>query len=256
MVKIFNTDCVAGMQKRLPDGSIDVIVTSPPYNLGIDYGAYDDRISRKSYLEWMFAVAIELYRVLPDTGSLFLNLGSKPTDPWVAYDVLAVFRQLFQLQNQFIWVKAISVDGVGSYGHRKPLNSQRFEDDCWEFVFHLTRTGKVPLEKLALGVPYADKTNIERYGKKADLRNRGNTWFVPYETTQLKKKDQPHPAIFPVQLATNCLLVHGRDKIRFVLDPFMGTGTTGKACQELGINCIGFEIDPGYCELAKERMNG
>ena len=60
MVKIFNTDCIAGMQKRLPDGCIDAIVTSPPYNLGIDYGTYDDHGPRAKYLEWMFDVAHEL----------------------------------------------------------------------------------------------------------------------------------------------------------------------------------------------------
>ena len=171
-----------------------------------------------------------------------------------------IFSNSRETSFQFIWVKAISVEdtegNIRSHGHRKPLNSKRFEDDCWEFIFHLTRTGDVQLDKLALGVPYADKRNVKRYGKEFDLRNRGNTWFIPYKTSQLKENDQPHPAIFPDQLATNCLLLHGRDKIRFALDPFMGTGSTGIACQKLGIDCVGFDIDPGYCELAKERLHG
>jgi site-specific DNA-methyltransferase (adenine-specific) len=247
MVTIFNEDCVSGMVSRLSDRSVDVIVTSPPYNLGID-GTYDDYISRQKYLEWMIDVANEMNRVLSNKGSLFLNLGSKPTDPWVPYDVMNVFRRSFKLQNTFIWVKSVTVEdakgNISSHGHYKPLNSKRFVNDCWEYVFHLTKGGDVPLDRLALGVPYADKSNVNRWdGVKADLRCRGNVWYVPYETIT---NHRPHPATFPVQLVKNCLLVHGKDKIRLALDPFMGIGSTGKACRDLGIECVGFEIDTDY----------
>ena len=256
MVNIFNEDCVLGMQNRLTAGEIDCIVTSPPYNLGIDYGTYDDHVSRQNYLNFMIDVAHGMSRVLSDTGSLFLNLGSKPTDPWVVYDVLNIFRRSFKLQNTFIWVKAITIDSIGkSFGHYKPLNSKRFVNDCFEYVFHLTQNGDVPLDRLAVGVPYTDKSNVKRWnGVKADVRCRGNTWLIPYKTIQSRQKDRPHPATFPVQLAKNCLLVHGLDHIRLALDPFMGLGTTAKACQELGINCVGFDIDPEYCKEAHRKL--
>ena len=255
MVSIHNEDCIFGMEKLDPR-SVDCIVTSPPYNLGVDYSAYDDYLPRGRYLEWMRNVAQGMERVLSDDGSLFLNLGSKPTDPWVAYDVLNVFRPMFKLQNQFVWVKSISVDGAGSWGHYKPLNSKRFVNDCWEFIFHLTKTGSVPLDRLALGVPYADKTNVQRWdGVKADVRCRGNVWFIPYETISNRAKDRPHPATFPVKLVENCLRVHGTDRIRLAMDPFLGLGSSARAAEGLGIDFVGFEIDPDYCSEAKERLN-
>jgi len=258
MINIFNEDCITGMRTRLKAGEVDVIVTSPPYNLGTAYGVYDDHISRKNYLEWIFDVSYEMYRVLSDAGSLFLNLGSKPTDPWVPYDILQVFRRNFKLQNTIIWCKHITIDSIGkSFGHFKPISSKRFVNDCFEYIFHFSKSGNVPLDRLAIGVPYQDKSNVERWGGvKSDLRCRGNVWFCPYETITNRQKDRPHPATFPVQLATNCLLVHGKDRIRLVLDPFMGIGTTGKACQELGIDCIGFDIDTGYCEVAEKLLGG
>lgn len=244
------------MQKHLGDKTVNVVVTSPPYNLGIKYGKYDDHISREKYLEWMVSVAGEVYRVLSDDGSLFLNLGSKPTDPWVAHDVVNVFRRMFKLQNTFVWVKSITLDDGNSYGHFKPLNSSRFVNDCWEHVFHFTKTGNVPLNRLAIGVPYTDKSNVKRWkGVKSDCRCRGNTWFIPYETITTRK-DRPHPATFPVQLVTNCLLLHGVEHIDLVMDPFMGLGSTARACRILDLNCTGFEIDPEYCKEATALLGG
>ena len=88
------------MAERLAPGSVDVVVTSPPYNLGIAYSQYDDSGSRAEYLAWLGRWAGQVRRVLSSAGSLFLNMGSKPTDPWGPYDVLMVMREYFHLQNQ------------------------------------------------------------------------------------------------------------------------------------------------------------
>ena len=79
-------DCIEGMN-MLPPGSMDVIVTSPPYNLGINYNGYNDRIPREEYLGWTDHWAEAVSRVLSCNGSFFLNVGSKPTDPTVSYEV-------------------------------------------------------------------------------------------------------------------------------------------------------------------------
>src|SRR6185503_10341021 len=73
-------DCVAGMRK-LADASVDIVVTSPPYNLGIKYSNYEDRKSRAEYLQWSCEWAREVKRVLRDNGSFFLNLGACPSNP-------------------------------------------------------------------------------------------------------------------------------------------------------------------------------
>ena len=108
------------------------------------------------------------------------------------------------------------------------------------------------LNKFAIGVPYQDKSNIGRWkGATKDLRPRGNTWFIPYGTIQ---KSRPHPTIFPVKLPEMCLKLHGTDKIKLAMDPFMGIGSTALACKKLDVNFIGFEIDESYVDIANKRL--
>ena len=109
------------------------------------------------------------------------------------------------------------------------------------------------LDKSAIGVPYQDKSNIGRWkGATSDLRPRGNTWFIPYETIH---ESRPHPTVFPVKLPEMCLKLHGIEKIKLAMDPFMGIGSTAIACEKLGINFIGFEIDKSYVEISRKRLS-
>ncbi|HMF96712.1 MAG TPA: site-specific DNA-methyltransferase [Vicinamibacterales bacterium] len=255
------------MLNRLDPHSIDVIVTSPPYNLGIAYNRYQDTLSGADYLEWTNIWIGAAARVLRPDGSLFLNVGAKPTDPWTALDVVQIARPHLRLQNIVHWIKSIAIDresaGVAAgltrdlaVGHYKPINSDRFLNDCHEFVFHLTRNGDTQLDRLALGVPYQDQSNIARWTKAADgLRCRGNTWFIPYETIQRRDRDRPHPATFPSKLPEHCLRLHGLSRVARVMDPFNGLGSTAVACARLGIaEFIGCDIDEAYLNEAVARL--
>ena len=108
----------------------------------------------------------------------------------------------------------------------------------------------VKIDRLALGVPYKDKSNIKRYKKNTegekDLRCRGNCWYIPYKTIRSSDKERPHPATFPIEIPENCIKLHGISPDLKVLDPFMGIGNTSLACYKLGINCVGFETDTNY----------
>jgi site-specific DNA-methyltransferase (adenine-specific) len=206
--------------------------------------------------------------VLRADGSLFLNVGAKPTDPWTALDVAQAARPHLQLQNIIHWVKSIAIDrnaaGAAAgltrslaVGHYKPINSSRFLNDCHEFIFHFTPHGATALDRLALGVPYQDESNIGRWRAAADgVRCRGNTWFIPYETIQRRDRDRPHPATFPSRLPEQCLRLHGLARIERAMDPFTGLGSTGVACARLGIDFIGAEIDEVYLEEAVARTRG
>ncbi|MGI0049179.1 MAG: DNA methyltransferase, partial [Nitrososphaera sp.] len=100
--------------------------------------------------------------------------------------------------------------------------------------------------------PYQDKTNIGRWKvAKEDRRDRGNTWFIPYETIQ-NKSERPHPATFPVKLPEMCVKVHGGAKM--VVDPFTGIGSTAVAAMRLGVPFVGFEIDEEYLDAAIARL--
>jgi site-specific DNA-methyltransferase (adenine-specific) len=83
----------------------------------------------------------------------------------IPFELMAELKKLFVLQNTFHWIKSISIETKEgkqiSAGHFKPIQSRRFVNDCHEYVFHLTKTGSTPLDRLAVGVPYSDKSNID-----------------------------------------------------------------------------------------------
>jgi site-specific DNA-methyltransferase (adenine-specific) len=254
-------DCVKGMS-QLPNEQVDLVVTSPPYNLGVRYRKYSDREDRQSYLRWCREWAVQVQRNLKPTGSFFLNIGAAPSNPMLPHEIVIELRDLFVLQNTIHWIKSITIedrDGdVRSYGHFKPISSKRFLNDCHEYIFHFTKIGRVEIDRLALGVPYQDKSNISRWShtRGSDLRCRGNTWFIPYETIQSHAKERPHPATFPVQLAEWCIKLHGVSRVHTMLDPFLGIGNSAIAAQRCGVKkLIGFEIDATYLAEAKRRLS-
>lgn len=263
-LRFYLGDAIDHLQ-RLSAGSVAVIVTSPPYNIGVRYRTFDDGAPRDEYLRWTGAWVAAAARVLAPEGSLFLNVGGKPTDPWTAFDVAQAARPHLSLQNVIHWIKSIAIErdlagtrtGLSAdvaVGHYKPINSPRFLNDCHEFIFHFSPAGATPLDRLAIGVPYQDRSNIGRWaGAEGGLRCRGNTWFIPYDTIQSRDRERPHPATFPVRLPEQCLRLHGRSRLGVVLDPFLGLGSTAVAAARLGVPFIGVELDEAYLREAVAR---
>lgn len=261
---IIHGDCLSGMS-RLPENSIDLVVTSPPYNLGIKYDTYQDKTERSAFIAWCLHWAAEVKRVMQDDASFFLNLGAAPKNPLLPHQLLLALTQadspLFTLQNTFHWVKSISVEtrqgDTISAGHFKPINSKRYVNDCHEYVFHLTKSGNVPLERRAAGVPYSDKSNINRWNHTGgeDKRCRGNNWFIPYDTINSRDQDRPHPATFPIGLVEQCIRIHGTGDSTRLLDPFNGIGTSAIAAHRMNIAAYtGFDIDQGYLATTHDRL--
>ena len=156
-------DCVDGM-RSLPANSIDIVATSPPYNLGIQYGSYQDDKPRQEYLLWLDSVFQSVKHCLKDDGHFWLNVGYSNLDPWVGMDVAQVARKHFALQNSFVWVKSITIDDITT-GHFKPINSDRFANPTWEHMFHFTKTGSVKCDRLSIGVPYMWECNLDQSGR-------------------------------------------------------------------------------------------
>ena len=259
-ISLHHGDCVAGMA-ALAAESVDLVVTSPPYNLGIAYSEYKDRLDRGEYLDWSVRWAAQVRRVLKPGGSFFLNVGATPANPLLPHELVLKLQPLFCLQNTIHWIKSITVQPKHgpemSVGHFKPLRGERFLTDCHEFVFHLSKSGDVRLDRLAIGVAYADKTNIARWSHTGgrDRRCRGNNWFVPYTTIRERKSQRPHPATFPVALATQCIRLHGVRPGMVMIDPLVGLGNAALAASECGVErFIGFDIDEQYLEEARRRL--
>lgn len=259
-------DCLQGMQDRVQPESVDVVVTSPPYNLGTQYSRYDDTIARAEYVSWLGQWGEIVAQVLSPDGSLFLNIGGKPSDPWGPLEVVSELRRHFVLQNVIHWIKSIAIEeedagnypqitGNVSVGHYKPINSPRYLNDCHEYIFHLTLNGDVKLDRLATGVEYQDKSNVARWNTAGrDRRCRGNTWFVPYRTIRSRARQRPHPATFPVKIPQMCIQLHGVERTRLVLDPFLGLGNSAVASVQLDVDFLGFDVDPEYCAVARDQV--
>lgn len=293
MGQIIKKDCLEGM-RSLDSESQDIVITSPPYNLDIKYGEYSDDQPRDQYLGWMADIFVEIKRVMKPDGHFFLNMGYSNVDPWVGQDVAMKARDHMVLQNNFIWVKSLAIDGQ-QMGHYKPINSQRFANPTWEHLYHFTKSGKVPCDKTSIGVPYADKANLDKTGRwrgrlikklgfkdKRDFDSRatdqqkeelhrllddktsrakpqedshcpGNVWFIPYDTITNRTDNRgTHPATFPVELAQRAIKFSGATGT--LLDPFMGTGTSGVAAVLEGLDYLGFDLDAKYIEFAEERI--
>jgi site-specific DNA-methyltransferase (adenine-specific) len=244
-------DVLEGLQS-LASGSVACTVTSPPYNIGIKYSTHQDR--RSDYLPWIEEVCKKIRRVTKDDGHFFLQVGDTSVDPLISNRVLGCALSTgWMLQNKIVWAKNISI-GDDSHGHFKPINSPRFLNQTHEYIFHLTKAGDLPIDRLAIGVSFVDKANIRRFDHQHDVRCRGNTWFIPYETVQSTGGKYHHPAIFPVLLPEMCIRLSGIATGSLVLDPFVGSGSTLVACERLGMLGMGFDIDAVYVETANRRI--
>jgi len=265
-VTLWCEDAIAGLPRRVPAGGADVVVTSPPYNAGVRYGAYADDRPRAEYLAWIGSFRDAVDRVLAGAGSLFLNISGRPSDPWLPWDVARTVGERFVLQNVLHWVKSIAIDrdsagraaGLArdlAVGHYKPLVSDRYVHGAHEYVFHFSRRGDVPIDRLAIGVPYQDASNATRWrAGRGGRRCRGNTWFLPYATIRERATDRPHPATFPPELPERCLRLHGLDRVRRAVDPFVGIGSSAVAAARLGVDFVGFDVDRAYLAVAARRV--
>lgn len=238
------------------DDWCDLTVTSPPYNIGIKYADdVSDRMKEADYLAFSRSWLVGVLLATKPQGSLFLNVGSLSSNPMLPFRMLdAAETAGWKLQNTFHWIKSISFPGKDgewvSRGQFKPINSDRYVNNMHEYVFHLTPEGNTPVDKLAVGVPYQDKTNVERWSGKQDKRCRGNVWFIPYPTIQAHRD---HPAVFPVALAEMCIKIGGSPAV--VMDPFVGSGSSGVAAAACGAKeFVGIDLSPTYIENSRERI--
>jgi len=243
----------------IKDESVDLIITSPPYNIGRNYNEYND--NREDYITWLSNILNLCCNKLKKTGHLFLNLASTKNDPFGCYKIAENLN--WKLQNNIIWSKAVEIDGYVR-GYSTPTSSKRYLQNGWEHIFHFTKEGNTEIDLEWSGVPYnTDYNNAVRNEKRSGKNWRSTTtcWYFTYKskaTKQINKEltsDKLHPAIYPNNLVEKCIKVSGL-KSGLVLDPFMGTGTTGLVAKEYNLDFQGIEIDQDYFNFAKQRIEG
>lgn len=229
--KIYRGDCLEVM-KSMPSGSVDLIVTSPPYNLGFSkrrgmkdssksslwhtgklldgYASYDDALPHDEYVEWQRNVLRECWRLLSDEGAIYLN--HKPRIQkgllWTPLDL-----------NPGLPVRQIIIWDRGSGFN---FNRSFFTPSHEWIVIYAKPNFRFPRGKLPRDV-----------------------WQFPHA------RNNDHPAPFPVELPMTAI---EHTDATVILDPFMGSGTTGVAAMRCGRDFIGIELDQGYCEAAAKRI--
>ena len=245
---IYCTECVAGMRK-LPDGFIDLTVTSPPY----------DNLRTYNGFAWDFeATARELYRITKDGGVVVWVVGDatiKGSETGTSFRQALLFKEIgFNLHDTMIYEK----NGTGACG------SNKCYWQTFEYMFVFSKGNIKTVNRLSNGKHQmtAGGSRIKKDGSKK-IENRvanmdkeqirSNIW--KYSVGKASGDDVVnHPAKFPEQLAGDHILSWSNPG-DLVFDPFMGSGTTAKLAVANGRNFLGFDLSNDYCELAKNRVN-
>ena len=238
---------------ELPDKSVDLVVTSPPYNIDIQYGnktsggkiveskgaKYSDKLAEEDYRKLLFDVFSECRRVVKDTGSIWINIKNRYDNGVVMppFWIQDMFPDM-HLKNLIIW----NFDWGGSTNKRF---APRYEFVFWfvkdkeNYIFNLDDV-KIP----------ALNYRPDRY--KSQLKNPTDVWRISMVSGNFEERTS-HPAQYPEELIERIVLT-GTNPGELVLDPFMGSGTTAAVAKKLNRRYVGYEIMEEYCKVAEERL--
>jgi site-specific DNA-methyltransferase (adenine-specific) len=232
-VQLMFGDCLVEM-KRMIDGSVDLAITSPPYNLndgtwdmggngrrkrdGIEYLTHSDNMPQVDYERWQIAVMNELYRIAKPGASFFYNHKTRTLNGELIHPMLWLSKTEWTIRQEIVW------DRISTHNHEPRL--------FWpvdERIYWMTK-GKPALNNVNVGLP-----SVWR-----EFGPTPNTW---------------HPAPFTLELPRMLLKAINAQPGQIVLDPFMGSATTGVAALEIGCRFVGVEIAEDYFNRAAIRLN-
>ena len=238
---------------ELPDKSIDLMVTSPPYNIDIKYGnkvvkkkiieskgkKYHDKLEESLYREMLNKVFNETKRVLKDDGSIWVNIKNRYINGQIVtpYWIQDFFSDMY-LKNVIIW----NFDWGGS-------TNLRFAPR-YEYIFWFTKNKdsfKFNLDSVKIP---ALNYRPDRY--KSQLKNPSDVWRIPMVSGNFEERTE-HPAQYPEKLIERVILA-GSDEGDVILDHFMGSGTTEVVAQKLKRFFIGYELEQEYIDMANHRL--
>ncbi len=261
--KLINGDC-REVLKTLPDSSIDLIFTSPPYadSRSATYGG----IKPDDYVEWFLPITAELFRVLKPTGTFVLNIKEKVVEgerhTYVIELILAMRKQGWLWTEEFMWHKK------NSYPGKWP---NRFRDS-WERLLQFNKERHFHMYQEEVMVPMGDwaERRLKNLSKTDEIRDtskvgsgfgkRVANWIgrekvfptnVLHLATETKNKN--HSAVFPEDLPEWFIKLFTKPS-DWVLDPFMGSGTTNRVAQRMGRNSVGIEILSQYFTQAQSEI--
>jgi len=217
--KIYCMDCLEGL-KKIPDNSVDLIITSPPYNIGIDYGeTYEDNQESEEYKEFIKNVLLECKRVLKEKGLLGWVVGNQRNSGMPHHHYFWL-KENFEIIKEMFWYKGLYyIQGETIF-----VCSKTKEYNCY----------------------YKRNDGFYSNGQFSTV------WEMRYNKQESREKLN-HFAFFVKQLPYNFIKINTKEG-DIVLDPFVGSGTTCLVAKQQNRKFIGFEINPEYVKIANKRL--
>ena len=221
--------------KKIPSKSIRLIVTDPPYNLNKNYGHNQDRLEFNESLDFSRQWLTESNRVLTDDGTIYVFMGMR----YISYIYSILEQELKMTFNS--WITWFYTQGIGKTKGFSPRHDDilMFTKDPKKFIFHL--------DEIRVPQKYYRSVNNMRGA------NPGNVWEFSH-VHYCNKARKKHPTQKPEGLYERMILASS-DPGDTVLDPFVGSGTALRVCQQTGRKGIGIDINPEYIEMANERLS-
>jgi len=223
MNKIIKGDCLEVM-KDIPDKSVDMVLTSPPYNIGnmhsndIQFGTYSgNNMKEDVYQKWQVEFLNECHRVLKEDGSMFYNHKIRIKDKKAIHPMEWLLKTNFILKQEIVW-------DMG-----KSANSDKIRF-----------------------FPYSERIYWLVKNKETKIFNKESLSDVWRIVPKHKRKDIGHIAVMPVEVAENIIK---STEYKTILDPFAGSGTTGVACKNLNRKYILIEKEPEYIDIINKRLS-
>jgi len=238
--KIICGDCLEVM-KDWPDNCIDLVVTSPPYNIGINYDIYEDTIPYEDWLDWLNKIWDECLRIIIEGGRICINCNDTGRNPYYPShcDIASRIRKKWYMMGIIVWDKMSSLSNT-AWGSWKSPSAPSLRGRQ-EYIIIAGKGGKV-LQK--------ENGIIDEYGNREFLSLTSEIWsLIPQTNNKL------HPVPFPIELPKRLIKLYSyRNAI--ILDPFVGSGTTCVSAKILGRDYIGIDISKKYCDISKQRLKG
>ena len=225
--------------KELPDNSVHLMVTSPPYNVGKEY---DNNLTLAEYLEFLNRVWKETYRVLVPGGRACVNVANLGRKPYIPLNGLIAKELIdlgFLMRGEIIWDKAASASTSTAWGSWQSASNPTLRD-THEYILVFSK-GTFKREKI--------EGRESTIAKEEFLEFTKSVWAFASESA----KKVGHPAPFPVELPYRLMQLYTYSN-EVVLDPFMGSGQTALAALKSGRHYVGFELNEEYLQLAKNRI--
>ena len=232
MTNIVLGDCTKEL-KKIESNTVDLIIADPPYNVGKDYGNKSDKQDFDEYIAFTKEWLTECHRILKKNGTIYIFIGFR----YISYLYQILEKDL--KMNFVNWISWHYTQGIGKTKGFSPRH-----DDI--LMFSKSASYKFNLDEIRVPQKFYRKVNNMRGA------NPGDVWEVSH-IHYCQKNRQEHPTQKPEALVERMVLASSSEG-DMVVDPFSGSGTTLRVCQQLNRNAVGIELNPEYVEQTKERL--